>query len=225
VIQPSGYSADATYTYDPNGNLASKTEGTDTWVYTWNAENEPTKVEKNGVEVARFAYDPKGRRVEKIAAGVTTAYAFDAEDTLREIRGTTSVKYVHGPGIDEPLSTEAAAVWMYLHADGLASVVATTDSSGSVTLTRRYEVALATPDSHGVSLRTSILTKAGALTDYTFWGTQCTLSIGWTDGGNKLGGRWRYDVPSATLFADDETAEKVFPAAGRWQPRRRAEMR
>jgi len=62
----------ATYTYDPNGNLTTKTEGTDTWVYTWNAENQLTKVEKNSVEQARFGYDPIGRRVEKVAGGVTT---------------------------------------------------------------------------------------------------------------------------------------------------------
>ena len=49
---------------DSNGNLASKTEGTDNWTYTWNAENQLTKVEKNGAEVARFAYDPRGRRLE-----------------------------------------------------------------------------------------------------------------------------------------------------------------
>ena len=65
--------AGTSYTYDPNGNLAHKTEGTDTWGYTWNAENQLTKVEKNGAELARFAYDPLGRRVEKVAGGVTTS--------------------------------------------------------------------------------------------------------------------------------------------------------
>ena len=29
--------ASATYTYDSNGNLTSKVEGSDTWVYPWNA--------------------------------------------------------------------------------------------------------------------------------------------------------------------------------------------
>jgi YD repeat-containing protein len=41
--------ATTTYTYDSNGNLTGKTEGTDTWTYSWNAENQLTKVEKNGV--------------------------------------------------------------------------------------------------------------------------------------------------------------------------------
>jgi uncharacterized protein RhaS with RHS repeats len=65
------------YTYDNNGNLTGKTEGADTWVYTWSVENQLMRVDKNGVEVARFAYDPLGRRVRKIAGGVTTAYAYD----------------------------------------------------------------------------------------------------------------------------------------------------
>ena len=48
---------------DSNGNLSGKVEGTDNWAYTWNAENQLTKVEKNSLEQARFSYDPKGRRV------------------------------------------------------------------------------------------------------------------------------------------------------------------
>lgn len=61
-------------TYDPNGNLAAKTEGSDSWTYTWNAESQLTRVERNGAEQARFSYDPLGRRVEKIAGGATTTY-------------------------------------------------------------------------------------------------------------------------------------------------------
>jgi YD repeat-containing protein len=76
-----------TFTYDPNGNLSTKTEGSDTWTYSWNAENELAKVEKNGVEQARFAYDPLGRRVEEVAGGVTTSYTYDGLDILREVRG------------------------------------------------------------------------------------------------------------------------------------------
>jgi YD repeat-containing protein len=83
-------------TYDPNGNLASKTEGTDTWTYTWNAENQLTKVEKNGAEVGRFSYDPFGRRVRKILGGIATDYTYDRAIILRAVQGTTTLKHVHG---------------------------------------------------------------------------------------------------------------------------------
>ena len=91
---------------DPNGNLTSKDEGTDTWTYTWNAENQLTKVEKNGVEQARFGYDPLGRRVEKVAGGVTTSYTYDGDSILREVRGGTTPEVRARTGIDEPLAGE-----------------------------------------------------------------------------------------------------------------------
>jgi RHS repeat-associated protein len=129
----------ASYTYDPNGNLTSKTEGSDTWAYTWNAENQLTKVEKNSVEVARFAYDPIGRRVEKAAGGVTTSYTYDGHDILREARGAALLKFVHGEDVDEPLAFEDGASLFVLHADALGSVVKVTDAAGAVTSTRQYD--------------------------------------------------------------------------------------
>jgi RHS repeat-associated protein len=131
--------AGTSYTYDPNGNLTSKTEGTDNWVYAWNAENQLITVEKNGVEQARFAYDPLGRRVEKVTGGLATSYAHDAEDILREVKGATTLRYVHGPRIDEPISVEAGPTSSYFHADGLTNVVATTDAVGVVASSRRYD--------------------------------------------------------------------------------------
>ena len=124
---------------DPNGNLTSKTEGSDTWGCEWNARNELTRVTKNSIEQARFGYDPSGRRVEKVAVGVTTAYTYDGSDILREIRGSATLRYVHGPGIDAPLAADDGTAVTYFHADGLGSIVGITDGSGAVTLTRRYD--------------------------------------------------------------------------------------
>jgi RHS repeat-associated protein len=124
---------------DPNGNLTSKVEGSDVWAYTWNAENQLTKVEKDAVEQARFAYDPRGRRVEKVAAGVTTGYTYDETEVVREIRGSTTLKYIHGPAIDEPLATDDGTALSYFHADGLGSIVRTTNATGAVAFTRRYD--------------------------------------------------------------------------------------
>jgi RHS repeat-associated protein len=123
---------------DPNGNLASKTEGTDNWTYTWNAENQLTKVEKNGAEVARFAYDPQGRRVEKVASGLTTSYTYAKGDILREVRGSATLRYV-AAGTDEPLADDDGTNISYFHADGLGSVAKATDSGGGVMLTRQYD--------------------------------------------------------------------------------------
>jgi RHS repeat-associated protein len=124
---------------DPNGNLASKVEGADTWTYEWNAEDELTRVLENSIEQARFSYDPVGRRVEKVAGGVTSSYTYDGQDMLREVRGGTALKYVQGSGIDEHLAVDDGGALSYFHADGLESIVKVTNAAGAVTLTRHYD--------------------------------------------------------------------------------------
>ena len=63
------------FTYDANGSLIQRTIGPETWTYQWNGRNELAKVNKNGVELARFTYDPLGRRIEKATAGTVYSYA------------------------------------------------------------------------------------------------------------------------------------------------------
>jgi YD repeat-containing protein len=48
-----------TYTYDPNGNLTSKTEGTGTTTYSWNYEDKLVKVTAPTVVVQRDSYARK----------------------------------------------------------------------------------------------------------------------------------------------------------------------
>ena len=91
------------------------------------------------MEQARFSYDPLGRRVEKIASGLTTAYTYARSSILREARGSSTIKYVHGPVVDQPLAVDDGTGLTYFHADGLGSVVKTTNSAGALTLTRRYD--------------------------------------------------------------------------------------
>ena len=125
---------------DSNGNLNTKTEGTDSWGYEWNARDELTRVTKNSVEQARFSYDPIGRRVEKVAGGVTTSYTYDAEAVLREMRGSAVLRYVQGLGMDEPLAVEDSSGSLgYYHADWLGSIVKRTSQSGAVAHEYRYD--------------------------------------------------------------------------------------
>jgi RHS repeat-associated protein len=135
----------ANYSYDPNGSLDTKVEAGATWRYEWNVEGQLARVTKDGNEVARFTYDPLGRRVEKIAGAVTHSYAYDGMDVLRETvtNGATSTTYrfIHAPGVDQPLAKEdvATGALTYFHADGLGSIVATTDQAGVVTSSITYD--------------------------------------------------------------------------------------
>ena len=129
----------ASYTYDANGNLAARTEGADSWTYTWNALNQLTGASKNAVTQAAYSYDPVGRRVEKIAVGVTSVWVYDGQAILRQTAGVAASMFVHGPTIDEPLAEITATATEYLHADALGSITSHTTGSGSIAKAISYD--------------------------------------------------------------------------------------
>ena len=80
-----------------------------------------------------------------------------------------------------------------------------------------FEVAVNLPDASGKTLNSSLLRRPGSRSDYSFWGTHCTLSIAFVDGGELRGGRWRFEPDAGKLWADSDEAETLFPASGRWK--------
>ena len=134
---------------DPNGNLTTKIDGTGTWTYEWDAENQLVSVAQDGVRWQTYAYDPLGRRVEirhsRVPDAFPTTMVYDGDDILRTSSGnpfswTTSTAYIHGPGVDEPLALQdQLGALTYYHADGLGSVVASTNASGALASTTRYD--------------------------------------------------------------------------------------
>lgn len=129
-----------TLAYDANGNLSQKAENGSVWSYEWDAENLLRRVLKDAVEVAIFAYDPLGRRLRKATGAVTTSYAYDGEDILWESASNgASALYIHGPGVDEPLTRMDGSGFSFYNADGLGSIVGTTDRAGTLVAGRRYD--------------------------------------------------------------------------------------
>ncbi|MEK6589051.1 MAG: RHS repeat-associated core domain-containing protein, partial [Nitrospinota bacterium] len=72
-----------------------------------------------------------------------TYYVYDNEDIIMEYQLRTpnsklkTIRYIHGPGIDEPLVIEQKGKVYYYHADGLGSITALTDGKGKVV--QRYD--------------------------------------------------------------------------------------
>jgi RHS repeat-associated protein len=128
-----------TFTNDPNGSVTQKVEGGVTWTYTWDVEIRLIQVQNNGSTVATFAYDPLGRRVQKVAGGVTTTWTYDGSAIVQQVGNGSTLKYIHGPRIDEPLASDDGTALSNFHADGLANIVKTTNSAGVITLTRQYD--------------------------------------------------------------------------------------
>ena len=117
-------------------------EGTTT--YSWDYENRLIKV-TTPTTTAEYSYDPFGRRIEKkvteSGATTTTSYFYDNQAILFEYdeKGSIGNRYIHGPGIDEPLMLTTGKDKYYYHADGLGSIIALTDTSGKVVQSYEYD--------------------------------------------------------------------------------------
>ena len=130
-----------TYSYDLNGNLTDKRSKADGSVtrYSWNSQDQLVRVDLPDEMAVEYTYDPFGRRIQKSVNAVVTKYIYDGEDVVAELDGSDNVTttYVHGPGMDEPISmTRNGRTYTY-HRDALGSITHITDESGLVV--QRYE--------------------------------------------------------------------------------------
>lgn len=130
--------AGATLTHDARGNLT----GDGVWTYTFDADNKLKSATKTGY-AATLAYDAEGRLRRTTLAGTITDLAYDGVDLVAEYDGAGTLlrRYVHGPGVDEPLvwyegSTTTAKSWLY--ADHLGSIIGTANSAGTSTAIHSY---------------------------------------------------------------------------------------
>ena len=135
----------AQYSYDNNGNLVNKETSEGITNYQWDYDNRLIALLlPDGIKV-EFAYDPFGRRVEKKITSPQvvniTNYVYDHQDIILELDGTGKIgnRYLHGPGIDEPLALNQGGRIYYYHADGLGSIAALTDERGRMVQNYQYD--------------------------------------------------------------------------------------
>ena len=102
------------------------------------ASIELTSADKTGL-AATLGYDGEGRLNQTVIAGVTSNLGYDGSDlvAIYDSAGTLLRRFVHGPGIDQPLvwyegDTTANKTWLY--ADHQGSIVATANSAGTNTI-------------------------------------------------------------------------------------------
>ncbi len=143
-----------TDSYDAHGNRTTKTDPAGTTTYTWDAVNRLVQAvvqTATGTTTLTFAYDALGRRVRTAVAQTTggttttrtTDYVYDGEDILLAIETTNggapvTTRYVHGPGIDEPLLAEQGGQVLSAHADALGSVTGLSDASQTLAEVSTY---------------------------------------------------------------------------------------
>ncbi len=146
----------ANFCYDDNGNLTA--DGAT--VYQYDVENRlaqmRTQVNSDcaalslaGTQLAIMRYDPLGR-LHMWGGTVTPARktVYDGDALVAEYGGTGALtvmaRYVHGPGVDEPLAwydgaSLATTALRRLRADHQGSVVAVADNAGAMVAINSYD--------------------------------------------------------------------------------------
>ncbi len=123
------------FTYDGNGNLTNN--GAKTFTYDYSNR---LKTVSGGIS---YSYDPLGRLYQQTVSSTSTQYLYDGSNLIAEYSGSTVQKrYVHGPGMDEPLveyQGTGTSNRTFLIADERGSIVAGTNSSGAKTYINRYD--------------------------------------------------------------------------------------
>ena len=118
------------YTVNANGNETAR--GTDSFSY--DQANQLKSATVTGT-TGTYMYDGDGKRTSKTIGGVTTSYVYDVSGGLPVLLDDGSRKYVWGAsGLTYSVDKASGAVQVY-HTDGLGSVRAISDSSGSVVQT------------------------------------------------------------------------------------------
>jgi YD repeat-containing protein len=119
------------YTHDTNGNLTSKTDGTDTWDYAWDEDGRLLGVELNSSPVVTYEYDSASRLIQRVEGGTTTNLHWHDWDLIKEVKtGSISETTNYLVPFGEVLAFERGGDWFYLHSDGLSSTQLITDENG-----------------------------------------------------------------------------------------------
>ncbi|MGI8931924.1 MAG: RHS repeat-associated core domain-containing protein, partial [Sphingomicrobium sp.] len=130
-----------TLSYDGRGNLTYDAANRS---YAYSGENLLTSsTAGGGGPTTSLAYDPL-TRLDQLSGAATTRFGYDGLDMIAEYDGAGAVtkRYVHGPGVDEPLveydgAGTSARTW--LHADERNSVIALSNGAGNASAINRYD--------------------------------------------------------------------------------------
>jgi RHS repeat-associated protein len=121
----------ATYTYDKDGNLIAKKQGSQTWNYSYDTENRLVGV-VSSEGTWRYEYDALGNRIASIKDGQRTEYLLDPTglgDVVGEYSSGNVARYTHGLGLVSRV--DGSNTPSFYDTDAIGSVVGLSGTSGS----------------------------------------------------------------------------------------------
>src|SRR5213080_185214 len=131
----------ASYLYNNNGNMITKSDSTGTTQFAWDFENRLTQVVTPSSGSVTYKYDALGRRVQSApSTGASTNFTYDGNDVAQDKTSTNVItEYLNGPGIDNKIRQKTGTTLYYFAQDHLGSTTALTDSKGELVERQIYD--------------------------------------------------------------------------------------
>jgi RHS repeat-associated protein len=113
--------------YDSNGNMTGRTNGTTNLNITYNYDNKPELIQKNGADYVRFTYDGNGERVKKYNYSTGQSVIYFGE--LYEVRAGLGTIHIFA-GDKRVASVLSDGRTQFYHTNHLGSASVITDQNG-----------------------------------------------------------------------------------------------
>jgi RHS repeat-associated protein len=131
------------YTYDPKGNLLSRTTGGASSSYEWNTDGRLVRATSSGI-VNDFTYDADGCLVERQSGASVTRYLVDSLNPTgysqvleeRDGQGSLRAHFIYGGRL---LASARGGATSFHHCDALGSTRALTNAAGQIVSTNSFE--------------------------------------------------------------------------------------
>jgi YD repeat-containing protein len=123
LTESSAPGTSVSYSYDPKGNVASKSVtggGTVTWTYSWDVPGDLLKV-TGSTGLSLYAYDGMGRNIEAVESGSINYHAYQGTNVLfKNIHNSDKWAYVYIAGLRVSMVIDDTSRY-YFHDDALGS--------------------------------------------------------------------------------------------------------
>ncbi|MCQ8105009.1 DUF6531 domain-containing protein [Methylomonas sp. SURF-2] len=130
------------YSYDEVGNQILQLSA-DFLILDYDALDRLALVRTIGTSIAteHYRYDHQDRRIETLTGGTPKRFVYAGQTLLSEYGADWNSAQAHYAyaGLDRPLIRTTPGDTAYYHADGLGSIVATSNAAGAITASARYD--------------------------------------------------------------------------------------
>ncbi|MBU7015824.1 MAG: hypothetical protein HXS43_13445 [Theionarchaea archaeon] len=111
----------------------TKDDGQNLWEYSYDYENRPLSVKKDGQVTEEYFYDGDGKRIKKVDDNSERIYISGGLNVLYEVNTTTQMEAVYIYGPTGQLAKKVNDITEYYHTDHLGSTRLVTSENGVTT--------------------------------------------------------------------------------------------